>query len=67
MLSSYQLKYNEDRKAMQSEISQLNKKIKKFEIDEKKYENIINDYKHIIQRQELEIEIMKKSTVSWKL
>lgn len=64
MLSQYQLKYNEDRKTMQNEISQLQRRIKKFEIDEKKYESIIHEYKQIIQRQELES--MKTPTVIYK-
>lgn len=63
MLSQYQLKYNEDRRAMQNEISQLQRRIKKFEIDEKKYENIIQDYKQIIQRQEQQLENKKTTTV----
>lgn len=52
LIEQYQLKYNEDRLNMQSEISQLKKRIQKFEIDEKNYETIIQDYKKIIQRQE---------------
>lgn len=54
MLQNHQMKYNEDRKIMQNEISQLQRRIKKFETDEKKYENIIHEYKQIIQRQELQ-------------
>lgn len=63
MLSQYQMKYTEDRKTMQNEISQLQRRIKKFEIDEKKYESIIQDYKHIIQRQELQMENLKTTGV----
>lgn len=48
--AQYQHKYTEDRKAWQNEISNLNEKIKKMEIKEKMYENIIHDYKQIIQR-----------------
>lgn len=62
MLSQHQMKYNEDRRTMQNEISQLQRRIKKFEIDEKKYENIIQDYKQIIQRQELQLEKFKSSS-----
>jgi hypothetical protein len=64
MLSQYQMKYNEDRKMMQSEILQLQQRVKKFEIDEKKFENIIQDYKLIIQRQEQQLESMKSFGVS---
>lgn len=63
MLSQYQLKYNEDRKIMQNEISQLQRRIKKFEIDEKKFESIIHEYKQIIQRQEQQLENCKTATV----
>lgn len=63
MLTQYQTKYNEDRKAMQAEIALLQKRVKKYEIDEKKYENIIQDYKQIIQRQEQQLEILKNTTV----
>lgn len=63
MLSQYQMKYTEDRKTMQNEISQLQRRIKKFEVDEKKYESIIQDYKHIIQRQELQLENLKTTGV----
>lgn len=66
MLSQYQMKYNEDRKMMQGEILQLQQRIKKFEIDEKKFENIIQDYKLIIQRQEQQLESMKTFKVSEK-
>lgn len=41
LIEQYQLKYNEDRHNMQNEISQLKKRIQKFELDEKKYEAII--------------------------
>lgn len=61
MLSQYQMKYNEDRKIMQNEIAELQQRIKKFEIGEKKYENIIHDYKQIIQRQEQQLDILKTS------
>ena len=64
MLSQYQMKYNEDRKIMQCEISQLQQRIKKFELDEKKFENIIQDYKLIIQRQEQQLESLKTLKVS---
>lgn len=67
MLSQHQMKYNEDRRMMQSEILQLQQKVKKFEADEKKYENIIHDYKLILQRQEQQLEILKTVTVSDKL
>lgn len=63
MLSQYQIKYNEDRRTLQNEISHLQQRIKKFEIDEKKYESIIFDYKQIIQRQELQLENLKSSVV----
>ncbi|CRL02912.1 CLUMA_CG015881, isoform A [Clunio marinus] len=63
MLLQYQMKYNEDRKAMRNEITQLQQRIKKYEIDEKKYESIIQDYKLIIQRQELQLEATKKSKI----
>lgn len=56
MLEQYQTRYNEDRLNLQSEISQLKKRIQKLEIDEKKYETIIQDYKKIIQRQEQQVE-----------
>ena len=59
MLLQYQMKYNEDRKIMQGEILQLQQRIKKFEVDEKKFENIIQDYKLIIQRQEQQLESLK--------
>lgn len=59
MLSQYQMKYNEDRRIMQGEILQLQQRIKKFELDEKKFENIIQDYKLIIQRQEQQLESLK--------
>jgi Rab GTPase-activating protein 1 len=64
MLSQHQMKYNEDRRMMQGEIHQLQQKIKKFELDEKKYDNIIQDYKLIIQRQEQQLEILKTVKVS---
>lgn len=64
MLSQYQMKYNEDRKIMQTEIAELQQRIKKFEIGEKKYENIIHDYKQIIQRQEQQLENLKTSPSS---
>ena len=60
-LSQFQMKYNEDRKVMQNEISQLQRRIKKYEIDEKKFESIIHDYKQIIQRQERELDQRKAS------
>lgn len=63
MLSQYQLKYNEDRKIMQNEIAQLQRRVKKYEIDEKKFESIIHEYKQIIQRQEQQLDILKSTTV----
>jgi hypothetical protein len=60
MLSQYQQKYNEDRKAMKNEIVLLQQRIKKFESDGKKYESIIHDYKMIIQRQEQQLDEHKK-------
>lgn len=62
MLAQYQLKYQEDRKMMMTEINQLTQKVKKFESDEKKFESIISDYKLIIQRQEQQLEILKNAT-----
>lgn len=62
MLSQHQAKYQEDRKSMKNEILQLQKRIDKFECDEKKYESIINDYKQIIHRQEQQIEELMKNT-----
>ena len=63
LLSQHQAKYNEDRRTMQNEILQLQRRIKKYEIDEKKYESIILDYKQIIQRQELQLESLKSDKV----
>lgn len=65
MLSQYQMKYNDDRKAMQSEILQLQQKVKKFEINEKKFESIIHDYKQIIQRQEKQLDALKNVSVKF--
>lgn len=62
--AQYQQKYKDDRKVWQNEISNLNEKIKKMEIEQKKYENIIHDYKQIIQRQELQLESLKSANVS---
>lgn len=64
LLLQYQLKYNEDRKTMKTEISHLQQRIKKFEIEQRKYENIIQDYKQIIQRQELQLESIKSTGVN---
>lgn len=59
MLAQYQLRYNEDRKSMKATIAELQQKIKKHESTEKKYENIIHEYKLIIQRQEQQLEVIK--------
>lgn len=63
MLQHYQTKYNEDRKKMRGEISQLQEQAKKYEGEKKNFESIIQDYKQIIQRQEQEIEFLKNSKV----
>lgn len=63
MLRHYQTKFNEDRKVMKGEISQLQEQAKKFESEKKKYESIIHDYKQIIQRQEKEMEFLKNTKV----
>lgn len=67
MLQQYQNKYNEDRKVMRGEITQLQQRVKKFESDEKKYESIIQDYKQIIQRQEQQIDYLRNIKVSFYL
>jgi hypothetical protein len=63
MMSQYQMKYLEDRKLMKTEITQLQQRVKKLESDEKNSENIIGDYKQIIQRQEQQLEILRNATV----
>jgi Rab GTPase-activating protein 1 len=63
MLQQYQQKYNEDRKTMKDEIVQLQQRIKKFETNEENYESRLKEYKHIIQRQEQQIEFLKNSKV----
>lgn len=45
LIEQYQLKYNEDRLNLQNEISQLKKRIQKYENDEKNYETIIQGLK----------------------
>lgn len=66
MLQQYQTKYNEDRKIMKGEISQLKQRIEKYQVDEKKYESIIQDYKQIIQRQENQIDYLRNVKVNDK-
>lgn len=63
MLQQYQVKYNEDRKILRSEIVLLQQRVKKHESDEKKYESIIQDYKQIIQRQEQQIDFLRNVKV----
>lgn len=62
--AQYQQKYNDDRKVLQNEIANLNEKIRKLEMEQKRNDNIIQDYKQIIQRQELQLESLKNSDVS---
>lgn len=62
--AQYQQKYNDDKKSLQNEIANLNEKVKKMEMEHKKYENIIHDYKQIIQRQELHLEALQNPDVS---
>lgn len=63
MLQQYQVKYNEDRKILRSEIVLLQQRIKKSENDEKNYVKIIQEYKQIIQRQEQQIDFLRNVKV----
>jgi hypothetical protein len=68
IMKQYEMRFNEEKKIFQQEISNLQERVDKMAVDEKKYESIVADYKHIIQRQEQQIskfnDILEEMTVS---
>ncbi|XP_035792291.1 rab GTPase-activating protein 1-like [Anopheles albimanus] len=53
-LKQYEQRYGEERAKLQHEISTLNEKVEQMVREDRKSAGIIQDYKHIIQRQETE-------------
>lgn len=54
-MKQYELKFSDERKMLQNEMSSLQEKVLKLNNSEKKCETIIQDYKQIIQRQEQQL------------